>query len=138
MYRWMDKLAVEKPGPNQQVAAVEWANDGRPASAGLAKKRKMDQRQDDEDPDYRGSSSSKAGARSGSTARPKKAAAPAVPRPAAPPPPPAARPALSAMDAAPGPYAQPSQHVGVNQYAVNNPYDQRAQQVSTVSAISQV
>jgi len=134
MYRWLDKLAIERPGPNQQVAAIEWEHEGVPTSMGMAKKRKMDQRQEDEDPDYRGGSSSRNGARAAPAARARKAAAPTstANRPAAPPPPPAVRPPSSAMDAAPGAYPYPGQPAGVSPYAVNNPYDQRAQQVSTL------
>ena len=138
MYKWLDKLPVEKPGPSQQVAAQEWENEDIPGSTatGLARKRKADQ-QDAADTDYRGSApSSRNGSRStapvpktrktteSSTARS------TVNRPAAPPPPSSARPPPSAMDAAPGPY--PPVYGGVNPYAVSNPnpYDQRAQQVS--------
>ena len=135
MFRWVDKLPVEKPGPNQKVAAIEWEHEDMPTSAGMAKKRKAEEQAEAEDPDFR-----VPGTRNGS-----RATAPApktrktaesstsrstVNRPAAPPPPPSARPPPSAMDAAPGPY--PPVYGGVNPYAVSNPnpYDQRAQQVS--------
>jgi hypothetical protein len=139
MYKWLDQLPIEKPGPNQQVAAQEWENQDIPGSTstGMARKRKADQNEEAADPDYRDSApSSRNGSRStapipktrktaeSSTTRP------AIVRPAAPAPPPSARPPPSAMDAAPGPY--PPVYGGVSPYAVSNPnpYDQRAQQVS--------
>jgi hypothetical protein len=137
MYKWLEKLPVEKPGPNQQVAALEWEGEDIPGSTstGLARKRKADQRQENEDPDYRDSAPRNGSRSTAPAAKSRKTAENSttrsnVNRPAAPPPPPAVRPPPSAMDAAPS-YAPV--YGGVNPYAVStpNPYDQRAQQVST-------
>ena len=128
MYKWVEKLPVEKPTANQQVAAAEWEYQDIPGStsAAVAKKRKADQQEETADPDYRNS-----GSRNGSSKRKtaESTTTRSSNRPAAPPPPPAIRPPPSAMDAAPG-YG----HAGVNPYAVSNPqtYDQRAQQVSNL------
>jgi len=138
MYKWLDKLPVEKPGPNQQVAAQEWAGEDIPGSTstGLARKRKADQ-QDAADTDYRDSApTSRNGSRSTAPVPKTRKTTEStttrstVNRPAAPPPPPSERPPPSAMDAAPGPY--PQVYGGVNPYPMSNPnpYDQRAQQVS--------
>jgi hypothetical protein len=106
MYHWLDKLAIEKPGPNQQVAAIEWENEDLPVSAGIGKKRKAVDRDDD----YREPAPAK-NRRTETTAN----------RPAAPPPPPpASRPPPSSMDAIP-------QHGGISPYAISNPSDPRVQ-----------
>jgi len=137
MYKWLEKLPVEKPGANQQVAAIEWEDEEVPGntSVGLAKKRKAEQQQEEADPDYRGSGSRNGSRTTGPATKTRKTAESSTTRstfnrPAAPPPPPSVRPPPSAMDAAPGPY--PPVYGGVNPYAVSNPnpYDQRAQQVS--------
>lgn len=138
MYKWLEKLPVERPGPNQQVAAVEWEDEEVPGAAtvGMARKRKADQRQEEEDPDYRGSNSRNGSRTTAPASKNRKTAESStarsiVNRPAAPPPPLSVRPPPSTMDAAPNSFAPI--HGGVSPYAVSNPnpYDQRAQQVST-------
>jgi hypothetical protein len=139
MYKWLEKLPVEKPMANQQVAAIEWENEAVPGStsSGLAKKRKADQQQDDADPDYRDNGSGSQNGNRPTAPAPKNrktaessTTRSSVNRPAAPPPPPAVRPPPSAMDAPPSSYG--AVHGGVSPYAISNPnpYDQRAQQVS--------
>lgn len=126
MYKWVEKLPVEKPRAGQEVAAIEWQSNGLPHSSGIGKKRKN---VDDDDTDYRGSSSrsSRAAAppKTRRTTDPPSRPSSSINRPAAPPPPAAARPPASSMDAAPGPQFG-MQHSGINPYAT---HDQRQYQV---------
>jgi hypothetical protein len=131
MYKWFEKLAIERPGPRQEVAAVEWENDDVPnsTSSALARKRKNDQR-DDDDSDYRGTSSRSNGraAPAPKTRKTLEASRSSVNRPPPVPPPPAVRPPPSSMDAAPIP-RYGSQHGGVSPYAISDPHGQRQHQV---------
>lgn len=141
IYRWIDKLKVERPGPGQQVAAIEWEGDDPDDSATLAKKRKRDLQEEDEDPDYRGAPNSRMTGRTtvnNAAVKTRNAPTPIQPTSTRPPPPPAPvaqRPSASSMDAAPaGPrvnpgFGQPSQG-GVSPYAAQTTVDPRAYQVS--------
>lgn len=145
IYKWFDNLKVEKPGPGQQPAAIEWEGDDPETSASLAKKRKRALQEEDEDPDYRGTPTSRTTARttnSSSAVRTRNAPASSQSTPSRPPPPPppiAQRPSMSSMDNAPAPprvnpnFGQPSQG-GVSPYGYQTSVDPRAYQVSLSSS----
>lgn len=111
-YHFVDRLPVIKPGPNQQVAAVEWEGEDILDNAGQAKKRKRAVREEQEDPDYRGPASASKKTNAAAATKTRRSATevakPASMRPAQPPPPPAVRPSLSGMDAA-HPVQRPTQ-----------------------------
>lgn len=121
-YHFVDKLPVAKPGPNQQVAAVEWEGEDFLDSSTQAKKRKRAAREEEEDPDYRGSAGASKNRSTTAVATKTRRIANETPkaaptRPAQPSPPPAVRPSLSGMDAA-HPQSRPAQ--GAQMYS--NPY----------------
>jgi hypothetical protein len=125
MYKWVDKAPIERPRPGQEVAAVEWQNDGVPHSIGGAKKRKN---VDDDDTDYRGSSSTKSRAAPPPKTRKtveSRSSSSSINLSAAPPPPPAVRPPAPSMDNA-SRLQFGIQHGGMNPHAT---HDQRQYQV---------
>lgn len=134
IFNWLDKLPVEKPAPGQQVAAIEWEGEEVANSETLAKKRKRQQRDEEEDPDYRGGpvprfarSDVVGNTRSGAAAATRPATTttragrvvvarnPSPPAKPVIPPPPAARPPPNAMDApSAGSFGNFAQNLGPN------------------------
>lgn len=52
---FLDKSPIIPPGPSEQVAAVEWENEEDPDAVDhIARKRKREAQESEEDPDYRG------------------------------------------------------------------------------------